>query len=184
MLFSLGGAFSIGEGVRKVLHPGEHGGSLTWAYGVLAGGFVFESISLGVAIHALKVATGDRSFRAYWRENRDPTLPTVVLKDMAVLFSLVVAGAGIWPSAAIREIGCPDEEVVAVVDLRTMHIGPHDVLVVMGTRFGQDLGTERIQTAIERVQRAIKKTIGESTDTSLIGIEPARSAAAASGKQV
>src|SRR6266508_2538955 len=44
ILFSLGGAFSIWEGVRKFLHAGEHAGSLWWAYAILAGGFVFESI--------------------------------------------------------------------------------------------------------------------------------------------
>ena len=39
MLFSLGGAFSIWEGVRKYLHGAVHDGSAAWAYGVLAGGF-------------------------------------------------------------------------------------------------------------------------------------------------
>jgi divalent metal cation (Fe/Co/Zn/Cd) transporter len=38
MLFSLGGAFSIWEAIRKLLHAGEHeAGGLAWAYGVLAG---------------------------------------------------------------------------------------------------------------------------------------------------
>src|SRR5262245_61226750 len=41
MLFTLGGAFSIWEGVRKYLDGGVHSGSAWWAYGVLAGSFVF-----------------------------------------------------------------------------------------------------------------------------------------------
>jgi hypothetical protein len=52
MLFTLGGAFSIWEGVRHYLHPSERQ-SLPWAYGVLAGGFVSEAISLGVALRSL-----------------------------------------------------------------------------------------------------------------------------------
>jgi cation diffusion facilitator family transporter len=100
MLFSLGGAFSIWEAVRKILHPSEHGTSVWWTYGVLAGGFVFESISLGVAVHGVRKEMGRQSFREYWRENRDPTLPTVLFEDSAALISLVVAAAGIAISHA------------------------------------------------------------------------------------
>ena len=116
MLFSLGGAFSIWEAVRKYLHPGEaEPQGLRWAYGFLAGGFVFESISLGVAVHALMKAKGPRALRGYWRDNRDPTLPTVVLEDSAALLSLLIAATGItlahatgnllWDAAASARIG-------------------------------------------------------------------------------
>jgi cation diffusion facilitator family transporter len=96
LLFSVGGAFAIWEAVRVFLHPEarEHG-SLAWAYGVLAGGFVFEAISLGVALRALAAARQGRSLREFWRESRDPTLPTVVLEDSAALVSLVVAAGGL-----------------------------------------------------------------------------------------
>jgi len=101
MLFSLGGAFAIWEALRKFLHPnGGEQESLIWAYGVLAGGFVFESISLGVAIHAVVKAKGGDSLRQYWRDNRDPTLPTVLLEDSAALVSLVVAAGGLALSQA------------------------------------------------------------------------------------
>src|SRR5262249_45936226 len=40
MLFSLGGAFSIWEGVRKLLHGDPHEGSRWWSYAVLVGAFV------------------------------------------------------------------------------------------------------------------------------------------------
>ena len=95
LLFTIGGAFSIWEGVRHWLHPAERTPTL-WAYGVLAGSFVFESISLGVALHGLRRAAGSRSLREYWRENRDPTLITVLLEDSAALVSLLIAAAGIW----------------------------------------------------------------------------------------
>lgn len=95
LLFSVGGAFAIWEAVRTFLHrTGEHG-SLLWAYGVLAGAFVFESISLGIAARSLVKAKGDRALRRYWRENRDPTLPTVVLEDSAALTSIGVAAGGL-----------------------------------------------------------------------------------------
>jgi cation diffusion facilitator family transporter len=45
VLFAIGGAFSVWEGVRKLLHGDEHAVS-AWAYAILAGAFVFEAISL------------------------------------------------------------------------------------------------------------------------------------------
>jgi len=96
LLFTIGGAFSIWEAVRHWLHPGARTTPALWAYGVLAGSFVFESISLGVGVHGLRRAAGSRSLREYWRENRDPTLITVLLEDSAALVSLLIAAAGIW----------------------------------------------------------------------------------------
>ena len=228
ILFSLGGAFSIWEGVRKYLHAGEHeAGGVLWAYGVLAGGFVFESVSLGIAVHALIKAKGDGTLRTYWRDNRDPTLPTVVLEDSAALLSLVIAAAGIalahatgnvlWDAAAsatiglilvgiaivlaienyslligeaapehveatIRRLITDDVEVEGIVDLRTMHIGPHDILIVAGVQFHRDLPVPRIEAAITRLQHRVKKALEETTTVDLIVIEPTQSGVAAFGK--
>jgi cation diffusion facilitator family transporter len=226
ILFSLGGAFSIWEGIRKYLHGGEHGESVAWAYGVLAGGFVFESISLGVAIRALVRAKGEQTLRQYWRENRDPTLPTVVLEDFAALASLLIAAVGIWLTqrtgsplwdaaasgaiglmlvaiaiylaienyslligeaaperleARIRAVVEGDRDVERAVDLRTMHIGPHDILVVLGLQFRATLTGPQVQAAIGRLQQAVKAAVGESTHARLIVIEPARPDATAFG---
>src|SRR5215510_3114012 len=114
MLFSLGGAFSIWEGVRHFLHPVERR-SFAWAYAVLAGAFVFECGSLVVALRSLGHVRNGRSIRRYFRESRDPTLPTVLLEDSAALGSIVIAAAGIglthatanplWDAAASTAIG-------------------------------------------------------------------------------
>jgi cation diffusion facilitator family transporter len=95
MLFTLGGAFSIWEAVRHYLHPFEKTPTI-WAYGVLAGSFVFESISLAVAVHGLRRNAGSRSLRQYWRDSRDPTLVTVLMEDSAALVALLIAAAGLW----------------------------------------------------------------------------------------
>ena len=59
LLFSVGGAFAIWEAVRTFLHrTGEHG-SLLWAYGVLAGAFVFE-LSLQAAAPIARSRASDR----------------------------------------------------------------------------------------------------------------------------
>jgi cation diffusion facilitator family transporter len=59
MLFSVGGGFSIWEGVRHYLHPRETQ-SLAWAYVVLAGAAVFELISL----HGRSRAWSNRTARS------------------------------------------------------------------------------------------------------------------------
>jgi cation diffusion facilitator family transporter len=99
MLFTLGGAFAIWEAVNKLLHPGDHDTSV-WSYVVLLGAVVFETGSLAVAVRAVREAKGDTPLRQFWRDNRDPTLTTVVLEDTAALVSLVVAAAGIGLSHA------------------------------------------------------------------------------------
>ena len=52
MLFTLGGAFSIWEAVHKFIRPAENAASPA-AFFVLAGAFVFEAMSLGVALHSV-----------------------------------------------------------------------------------------------------------------------------------
>jgi cation diffusion facilitator family transporter len=217
MLFSLGGAFSIWEGVRHYLHPSERQ-SLGWAYGVLGGGIVFESISLGVAVRSLWRAKGSRTVRAYWRDTRDPTLITVVCEDAAALASLVIAGAGItlaqrtgsvvWDAGASAVIGLiligvavflafesyslllgetapphvertidrvveEERAVRAVRDLRTMHLGPHTLLVVVSVEFAPDLEAGGVHAAVTRLHARLAEALGDITDARLIVIEPA-----------
>jgi cation diffusion facilitator family transporter len=114
MLFTVGGAAAIGEAIRTYLHPHEHE-SFAWAYGVLAGAFIFEGVSFVVAARTVKRVQGRRPFGTFWRDSRDPTLLTVLLEDSAALASIVIAAAGIaigqvtgnarWDAAASAVIG-------------------------------------------------------------------------------
>ncbi|HEY3067825.1 MAG TPA: cation diffusion facilitator family transporter [Methylomirabilota bacterium] len=114
MLFTVGGAASVGEAVRTYLHPHEQE-SFAWAYGVLAGAFVFEGISLVVGVRMVRRVQGMRPFTEFWRDSRDPTLLTVLLEDSAALASIVIAAGGIaigqatgnpqWDAAASAIIG-------------------------------------------------------------------------------
>ena len=114
MLFSLGGAFAIWEAVSKLTHPGPHESSI-WSYVVLGGAFVFETGSLVVAVRSVREAKGGTPLGQFWRDNRDPTLTTVVLEDSAALLSLAIAAVGlelsrvsgnaVWDAAASATIG-------------------------------------------------------------------------------
>src|SRR5437868_13818168 len=114
MLFTVGGAFAIWEAVHKFLAPPAYVAS-PGAFFVLAGAFVFEAMSLGVALHSFRAERRGEPILRFMREARDPTLPTVLLEDSAALLSIVVAAAGLalaqltaelrWDAAASAVIG-------------------------------------------------------------------------------
>jgi cation diffusion facilitator family transporter len=94
MLFTLGGAFSIWEAVHKLRTPSEHVGTPA-AFFVLGGAFVFEAMSLGVAIHSAHGVRRGTPWLRFLRKTRDPTLPTVLLEDSAAMLSIIVAAVGL-----------------------------------------------------------------------------------------
>src|SRR2546428_4855607 len=109
MLFTLGGAFSIWEPVHKFIQPAEHAAT-PGAFFVLAGAFVFEAMSLGVALHSVHTERHGEPLLRFLREARDPTLPTVLLEDSAAMLSIVVAASGL---ALAHVTGNPRWDAVA-----------------------------------------------------------------------
>ena len=57
VLFLLGGAFAIYEGIEKLRHPHEPE-SLWWAVGILVGAIVFEGFSFRTAVHEIQAGEG------------------------------------------------------------------------------------------------------------------------------
>jgi cation diffusion facilitator family transporter len=94
VLFALGALFSIYEGVEKLLHPTRIR-SAGWAYGVLGVSIVLEVLSFRVAHREVSIERRGRSFRRYFLETRDPSLPLVYLEDLGALLGLVFALGGV-----------------------------------------------------------------------------------------
>jgi cation diffusion facilitator family transporter len=92
MLFSVGGAFAIYDGVDHVVHPheGEHG-SRYWSYGVLGISLLFEAMSFRVAWREFKVLAKGRPWIQAVREARDPTIPLVLAEDTTAIIGLAIA---------------------------------------------------------------------------------------------
>jgi divalent metal cation (Fe/Co/Zn/Cd) transporter len=94
VLFSVGGMFSILEGVEKLTHPHE----LTDAWiplTVLGIAIVLESFSLRTALRAAKEVRGRSSLYNFIRHAKSPDLPVVILEDIAALLGLVFAFGGV-----------------------------------------------------------------------------------------
>ena len=91
MLFSVGGAFAVYEGIDHMRHPHVELGSRWWSYGVLGISIVFELMSFKVAFGEFKVLAKGKPLLEAIREARDPTIPLVLAEDAAALVGLVIA---------------------------------------------------------------------------------------------
>ena len=94
ILFSVGGVFSIYEGVHKIEHPEPI--NVPWVpIGVLLIAIVLESFSLRTALGESATDRTGISILEFVRRAKAPELPVVVLEDIAALIGLVLALLGV-----------------------------------------------------------------------------------------
>ncbi|NJD56949.1 MAG: cation diffusion facilitator family transporter [Nitrospirae bacterium] len=94
MLFSMGGMFSIYEGVHKMLHP-EMPTSPWVAVAVLAVSILLEFGSLKGALNEVNKVKGKRSLARWFKVSRQSELIVVVGEDIAALLGLSLALAAV-----------------------------------------------------------------------------------------
>jgi len=95
ILFSVGGVFSISEGVQKLTHPHELENVLVPLI-VLVVAILLESFSLRTAIKESNQHRQEgESWIAFIRHAKAPELPVVLLEDVAALTGLVFALLGV-----------------------------------------------------------------------------------------
>ena len=135
VLFTLGGMFSVYEGIDKLRHP-HHLDSAAWAIGVLVGSMVLEALSFRTGIaEANEIRPAGESWWQFIRRTKSPDLPVVLLEDAAALVGLVFALAGIvvaevsgnprWDGAGSLGIGVLliVVAVVLVVEMGSLLVG-------------------------------------------------------------
>jgi cation diffusion facilitator family transporter len=94
ILFSVGGVFSITEGIDKLQHPHEL--EVPWLpILVLAIAMVLESFSMRTAIRESNLVRGKQTWVQFVRHAKAPELPVVLLEDIAALLGLVLAMFGV-----------------------------------------------------------------------------------------
>jgi cation diffusion facilitator family transporter len=203
VLFSLGGLYSIFEGVNKILHPHELT-SIGWAIGVLVVALGLETFSFRTAIVEARKVKGEKSWWDYVRGSRSPELPVVLLEDAGALLGLILAltgvglyivtGEEVWDAVGTLCIGAlllviatflsiemkslligepgVDDQIIAirgalgaspsvtrVIDLRTQHVGPEELLVVGKVEFKENLNARQLAAAINDVEASIRKAV-------------------------
>jgi cation diffusion facilitator family transporter len=92
LLFSMGGLFSIYEGLHKLREP-EPLNQVWVGLGVLALAIVLEAFSLAGALREINRLRGDRPLRQWLRHTRNAELVVVLGEDVAALVGLALAFA-------------------------------------------------------------------------------------------
>ena len=90
VLFSLGGAFAIFEGVEKIRHPHQVE-SAAVAIGILVFAVVLETYSFRTAIGEANKVRGDATWWQFIRHSKNPELPVVLLEDLGAEVGLLIA---------------------------------------------------------------------------------------------
>ncbi|HJW72928.1 MAG TPA: cation diffusion facilitator family transporter [Geothrix sp.] len=94
LLFSVGGLYSLVEGIHKIRHP-EHPHHLAWAVVLLLFAVALEGWSLRGALHAAEPERRGRSLLRYLRQSSNTELVVVLAEDIAALLGLVLALAAV-----------------------------------------------------------------------------------------
>jgi cation diffusion facilitator family transporter len=90
VLFSLGGAFAIFEGVEKIRHPHDLE-SPGVAIGILLFAIVLETFSFRTAIVESNKIRGNVGWWQFIRRSKNPELPVVLLEDLGAEIGLLIA---------------------------------------------------------------------------------------------
>jgi cation diffusion facilitator family transporter len=174
ILFSVGGVFSLYEGIDKISHP--HAIESWWLpLLVLAISMVLEGFSLRTAMRESNHTRGKQSWVQFVRRAKAPELPVVLLEDVAALTGLVLAfvgvslavitGNGVWDGIGTVCIG-----VLLVLVAIVLGIETKSLLVGEGAT---DADHDKIVAAIEGggdIERLIHvKTLYLGPDELLVG---------------
>ena len=212
-MFSVGGLFSVYEGIHKIRHP-EELSNLLVPIVVLVVAIALESFSLRTAVVESNKVRRGQTWVQFVRRAKAPELPVVLLEDVGALVGLVLAlmgvglaavtGASIWDglgsvaiggllmgiavvlgvetkSLLLGEGGSPGEvdaitaavlEVEAierVIHLKTLFLGPDELLVAAKISLRPDVSVAEVAAAINEAEMHIRTALSVAT---VIYLEP------------
>ncbi|GAA2084870.1 cation diffusion facilitator family transporter [Actinomadura alba] len=146
VLFTVGAAFSLYEGVHKISDPHKVE-SPAWAFGVLIVAIILELISFRTAIVESNQVRGDHSWVSFIRRAKAPELPVVLLEDLGALVGLILAlagvtmavvtGDGVWDGIGTVSIGVLLAVIAIILAIETKSLligegaGPEDELKIL-----------------------------------------------------
>jgi cation diffusion facilitator family transporter len=100
LLFSVGGAFAVFDGVTHLLHPRVEPHERIWSYAVLGVSLAIEGLSFKVAYAEFRKLAAGRSIRSALFDSRDPTVPLVLAEDATAMAGLLIALVAVATSGA------------------------------------------------------------------------------------
>ncbi|MFF2277535.1 cation diffusion facilitator family transporter [Agromyces sp. NPDC058126] len=213
ILFSVGGIFSIYEGVDKLTHPHELENAWLPML-VLTIAIVLESFSLRTAVKESNHVRGRQSWVQFVRRAKAPELPVVLLEDIAALIGLVFAflavgltvitgnplfdaigtlmigtllvlvaivlgietksllvgeGANDDDVAKIEEAITAGPEIERIIHMKTLYLGPDELLVAAKLGFAADQRLLEVAAATNVIEQRIRHAVPAAR---VIYIEP------------
>jgi cation diffusion facilitator family transporter len=103
VLFTLGGLFSIYEGLHKARHPEPL--AFPWvAVGILVFSIVAESLSLRACLQEVNKVRGERGLWSWFRQSRQSELVVIFGEDLAALVGLTLALAAVLLAMATGNV--------------------------------------------------------------------------------
>lgn len=203
ILFSVGGVFSLYEGIDKLQHP--HPLEVPWLpIAVLLVAMVLESFSLRTAIKESNRVRGTQSWPSFIRRAKAPELPVVLLEDVAALTGLtfaflgvgltIITGNPMWDGIGtiaiglllvavavilgietksllvgegaseadeqlIRDTISGHDEVNRLIHMKTLYLGPDELLVAAKVDFGGGRRIEDVTASINILEHDIRKAV-------------------------
>jgi cation diffusion facilitator family transporter len=213
ILFSVGGVFSLYEGIEKLQHPHELDN--VWIpIGVLVFAIIAEAFSFRTAIKEANHVRGKQGWVAFIRHSKSPELPVVLLEDFAALIGLILAlggvgltiltgnsafdaigtlaigvllvlvaivlgietksllvgeGASVHDTTQIRDAINAQPQVEALIHMKTLYLGPDELLVGAKVAFGRASKLADVAKATNELESAIRAAVPAAR---VIYIEP------------
>lgn len=206
ILFSVGGMFSLYEGIHKLeAHENLNQEWLWLPLVVLVVAIVLESLSLRTAlIEAKKARQPDESLFAFIRHAKQPELPVILLEDLAALTGLVLAFGGVGLTlltgdptfdaigtiaigallivvavvlgietqsllvgeggskadvAKIRAAFLGHRNVEAIIHMKTLYLGPDELMVAAKVAVPKTTKATEIAKAINEIELAVREAV-------------------------
>ncbi len=152
ILFTLGSAFALYEGVHKVRHAEDLSSPLV-AVVILLVAIVLETYSFRTAIVESRAIKGNRSWWAFIRQAKTPELPVVLLEDAGALFGLVFALFGVGLAVVT---GNPVWDGVGTIMIGVL-LGIIALILIVEMKsllVGEGAGDTELETIVERLSDA------------------------------
>jgi cation diffusion facilitator family transporter len=213
ILFSVGGLFSIYEGIDKLRNP--HPLENAWLpILVLVVAIVLESFSLRTAVIESNHVRGTQSWVEFVRRAKSPELPVILLEDIAALLGLIFAflgvsltiltdnpvfdgigtlfigallvvvaivlgietksllvgeGASPLDTERIRDAINADPDVEALIHMKTLYVGPEELLVGAKVAFNSRRTLGDVAALIDELEVRVREAVPVAR---IIYIEP------------
>lgn len=150
MLFTVGGMFSLYEGIHKLQSP-EPLTQWWWAAGVLVFGIVVEGISMRACLQEVNKARAGRSMWQWFRQSRQAELVVIFGEDAAALLGLVFALVAILTAVAT---GNPVWDAIGTIGIGVLLIvvAVFVAIEVKALLIGQSMDPERQRLVLEFVE--------------------------------